>query len=258
MTNLDKSRDITLPTKVCLVKAMVFPVVMYGCESWTVKKLSIEELMLLTVVLEKTLESPLDCTEIQSVHHKENQSWIFIGKTVEAETPILWPPDAKNLLIGEDPDVGKDWRQEEKGMTEDEMVGWHHWLNGLEFEQALGVGDRQGSMAYCIPWGLKESDMTDYLYLRYICSGTCIYYSNGFYVFPGGIYLQDLQHHWLYFLCWSYTFSNVNFVIVSLLNFTNDFTLLFCSDNEVYFIFKYFHLNFMCLKIWLISFIVSV
>ena len=87
-----------------------------------------------TVVLEKTLESPLDCKEIQPVHPKGDQSWVFIGRTdVEAETPILWPPDVKNWLIGKDPDAGKDWRQEEKGMTEDEMVGWHHRLNGHEF-----------------------------------------------------------------------------------------------------------------------------
>jgi len=94
-----------------------------------------------TVVLEKTLESPLDCKDIQSVHPKGNQSWIFIGRTdTEAETPILWPPDAKNWLIGKDPDAGKEWRWEEKGMTEDEMVGWHHQLDGHEFEQALGIG----------------------------------------------------------------------------------------------------------------------
>ena len=93
-----------------------------------------------TVVLEKTLEKPLDCKEIQLVNPKGNQSWIFIGRT-DAEAPILWPPDTKNWLMGKDPDVGKDWRQEEKGTTEDEMVGWHHWLDGLKFEQALGVDD---------------------------------------------------------------------------------------------------------------------
>ena len=93
-----------------------------------------------TVVLEKTLESPLDCKEIQPVHPKGNQSWIFIGRTdAEAETPIFWPPDVKNWLNGKDPDAGRDWRQEEKGITEDEMVGWYHWLNGHEFEWALGV-----------------------------------------------------------------------------------------------------------------------
>ena len=97
-----------------------------------------------TVVLEKTLDNPLDCKEIQPVRPKRNQSWIFIGRTdAEAETPILWPPDAKNWLTGEDPDAGKDWRLEEKGMTEDEMVGWYHQFNGHEFEEALGVGDGQ-------------------------------------------------------------------------------------------------------------------
>ena len=119
-----------------------------------------------TVVLEKTLESPLDCKEIQPVYPKGDQSWIFIGKTnTEADTSILWPPDAKNWLIGKDPDTGKDWRQEEKGMTEDEIVGWHHWLNGHEFEQDLGVGDGQGSLAFCSPWGCKESDTTELLNL---------------------------------------------------------------------------------------------
>ena len=117
-----------------------------------------------TVVLEKTAESPLDCKEIQPVHPKGNQSWVFILRTdAEAEAPILWPPDAKNGLIGKDPDAGKDWRQEEQGTTEDEMVGWHHRLNGHEFEQVLGVGDRQGSLVCCSPWSCKESDMTEQL-----------------------------------------------------------------------------------------------
>ena len=115
-----------------------------------------------TVVLEKTLESPLDCKEIQPVHYKVNQSWIFIGRTDdEAEAPILWPPNAKNWLIGKDPDAGKDWRQEEKGMTKDRMVGWHYRLNAHVFEQALGVGDRQGSLVCCSSWGWKESDMSE-------------------------------------------------------------------------------------------------
>ena len=117
-----------------------------------------------TVVLEKTLQSPLDCKEIQELHPKGNQSWIFIGRTAaEAETPILWPPDAKNWLIGKDPDAGKDWRWEEKGTTENEMVGWHHWINGHEFEQALGDGEGQGSLACCRPWGHKELDTTEQL-----------------------------------------------------------------------------------------------
>ena len=124
MTNLDsvlKSRDITLPTNVRLVRAIVFPVVMYGCESWDYKESwALKNWCFWTVVLERTLESPLDCKEIQQVHPKGNQSWVFIGRTdVEAETPILWPPDVKNWLIWKDPDSGKDWGHEEKGTTED-------------------------------------------------------------------------------------------------------------------------------------------
>ena len=126
--------SITLSTKFCLVKAMVFPVVMYGCESWTIKKAEHwGNWCFWTVVLVKTLESPLDYKEIQPVHPKGDQSWVFIGRTdVEAETPILWPPDAKSWLIWKDPDAGKDWGQEEKGTTEDEMFGWQHWLNRHE------------------------------------------------------------------------------------------------------------------------------
>ena len=123
---------------------MVLLLVMYGCESWTINKAECQRIAASpTVVLEKTLESPLDCMEIQPVLPKGDQSWVFIGRTdAEAETPILWPPDAKSWLTGKDPDVGKDWRWKEKGMTEDEMVGWHHWLNRHEFEWATGVGDR--------------------------------------------------------------------------------------------------------------------
>ena len=117
-----------------------------------------------TVVLEKTLESPLDCREIQPVHPKGDQCWMFIGKTdVEAETLILWPPHAKSWLIGKDSDAEKDWGQEEKGMTEDEMVGWHHQFDGCEFEWTPGVGDGQGGLACCSSWGRKESDMTEQL-----------------------------------------------------------------------------------------------
>jgi len=115
-----------------------------------------------TVELEKTLERPVDCKETKPVNPKGNQPWIIIGRTdAEAETPILWPPDAKNWLIAKDPDAGKDWGQEEKGTTEDEIVGWHHWLNGYESEQAPGVGDGQGGLACCSPWGRKESDTTE-------------------------------------------------------------------------------------------------
>ena len=117
-----------------------------------------------TVVLEKTLESPLDCKEIQPVHPKGDPSWMFIGRTdVEAETPILCPPDMKSWLIGKDPDAGKDWGQEEKGTTEDEIVGWHHWLDGHEFEQTLGDSEGQGSLTYCSRWDHEESDMTEQL-----------------------------------------------------------------------------------------------
>ena len=116
-----------------------------------------------TVVLEKTLESPLDC-KIKPVNPKGNQSWLFIvGSHAKGEAPILWPPDVKNWLVCKDPDAGKDWRQEKKGTTEDEMVGWQHQLDGYEFEQAPGVGGGQGGLACCSPWGHKESDMTEQL-----------------------------------------------------------------------------------------------
>ena len=139
MTNLNsilKSRDIISPTKVRLVKAMVFPIATVWMwkldykESWAPKNW-----YFWTVMLEKTLESPFDCKEIQPVHPKGNQSWIFTGRTDdEAETPILWPPDMKNWLLWKDPDSVKDWGQDEKGTTEDEMVWWHHRLHGREFE----------------------------------------------------------------------------------------------------------------------------
>jgi len=168
MTNLDsilKSRDITLPTKVHLVKAMVF----FGGHVW-MWELDCEESWapknwcFWTVVLEKTLESLLDCKEIQPVHPKGDQSWVFIGRAdAEAETPILWPPDAKGWLIWKDADAGRDRGQEEKGTTEDEMVGWHHWLVGRESEWSPGVGDGQGGLACCDSWCRKESDTTEWL-----------------------------------------------------------------------------------------------
>ena len=128
-------------------------------ESWALKNWCFW-----TVLLEKTVESPLDYEEIQPVHPKGDQSWVFIGRPdAEAETAILWPPDEKNWLIWKDLDAGKDWGQEEKGMTEDEMVGWHHQLNGHEFGWTLGVGDGQGSLACCCSWGGKESDTTELL-----------------------------------------------------------------------------------------------
>ena len=170
MTHLDsilKSRDITLLTKVRHSQS-------YGFSSshiW-MWELDYKEIWVLknwcfwTVVLEKVLESPLDSKEIKPVHPKGNLSWIFIERT-DAEAPILWPPDVKSQLIGKDPDAGKDWGQEEKGTTEDEMVGWHHWLNGHEFEQAPGVGEGQGGLVCCSPWGHKELDTTEPLNNHY-------------------------------------------------------------------------------------------
>ena len=115
-----------------------------------------------TVVLEKTLESPLDCKEIQLVHSEGDQSWVFFGRNdAKAETPVLWPPHAKSWLIEKDPDAGREWGQEEKGTTEDEMAGWHHRLNGCKFEWTPGVGDGQGGLACCDSWGRKESDTTE-------------------------------------------------------------------------------------------------
>ena len=166
MTNLDsilKSRDITLPTKVHLGKAMVFPVSCMDVRVGLWRKLSTEKLMLLNYGVGEDFESPMDCKEIQPVHPKD-QSWVFIGRTdAEAETPILWPPDAKSWLIGRDPDAGRDWGQEEKGTTEDEMARWRHWLDGYGFEWTPGVGDGQGGLACCDSWGRKESDTTERL-----------------------------------------------------------------------------------------------
>ena len=153
-----KSRDITLPTKVHIVKAVVSPIVLYGCEldhkeGWVLKNWCFQ-----TVVLEKTLESLLDCKPFKV---KGNQPWIFIGKTTaEIETPILWLPDAKNWLIRKDPDAGKDWGQGQMGDIEDDMVGWHHWLKGHEFEQTPGDSEGRGSLACYSPWGHKESNTT--------------------------------------------------------------------------------------------------
>ena len=167
MTNLDsifKSKDITLPTKVRLVKARVFPVVMYGCEldceqSWVPKNWCFW-----TVVLEKTLANPLDCKEIQPFHSEGDQPWDFFGRNdAKAETPVLWPPHVKSWLIGKDFDTGRDWGLEEKGTTEDEMAGWHQWLDGRESEWIPGVGDGQGGLLCCDSWGRKESDRTERL-----------------------------------------------------------------------------------------------
>ena len=135
---------------------------MYGCESWPIKRAEHRRIDAFELwCWRRLLRVPLYCKEIQPVHPKGNQSWIFIGRTyAKAESPIRWPPDVKNWLIGKDPDAGQDWRQE-KGTTEDEMVGWHHWLNAHEFEWTLGVGDGQGGLVCCSPWGCKELDMTE-------------------------------------------------------------------------------------------------
>ena len=147
-----KSRDIILPTKVHIVKAMISPVFVYGCESWTIKKaecwrIDAFELWCWRRLMRVpcTARSPLDCTPVSP---KRNQSWIFIGRT-GAEAPLLWPPAAKSWLFGKDPDARKDRRQEEKGMTQDEMVGWHHWVNGHKFEQTPGDGEGQKSLEWC-------------------------------------------------------------------------------------------------------------
>ena len=151
MINLDsilKSRDITLPTNVRIVKGMVFPVVMYGCESWTIKKAK-HWRCFWTVVLDKIFQSPLDSKDIKPVNPIGNQSWIFIGRT-DAEAPILRLPDVKSQLIGKDPNAGKDWGPGERWATEDEMVGWDHWLNGHESEQTLGGSEGQGSLCAAV------------------------------------------------------------------------------------------------------------
>ena len=162
-----------------------------------------------TVVLEKTLESPLDCKEIQPVHPKGDQFWVFIGRTdVEAETPILWPPDTKSWHIGKDPDAGRDWRQEEMRMTEDEIAGWHHCLGGHEFGWTEGVSDGQGGLACCGSWGRKESDTTEWLswtelnssmvWLWIIKLDVCVY----FFLLLNKLCFYHLCYlfHWLYYM----------------------------------------------------------
>ena len=167
MTNLDsifKSRDITLSTKVRLVKAMVFPVVMYGCESWTVKKAELRRIDVFELWCWRRLLSLLDCKEIQPVHSEGDQAWDFFGRNdAKAETPVRWPPHAKSWLIGKDSDAGRDWGQEEKGTTEDEMAGWPHWLDGHESGWIPGVDDGQGVLACCYSWGRKELNTTERL-----------------------------------------------------------------------------------------------
>ena len=179
-----------------------------------------------TVVLEKTLESPLDCKEIQAVHPKGDQIWIFLGRTdAEAETLILWPPDAKSWPIGKDPDAGKDWGQEEKGMTEDEMVEWHQWLIGHEFGWTPGVGDGQEGLACCSPWGCKESDTTELLNGREMWNNnhilwiknSIIYFGSDMwfaYIFPRSVVCLCISL--IVFLCCAEAFS---FDVVQLVYF---------------------------------------
>ena len=165
MTNLDsilKSRDIILPKKVCsqsygFSSSHVWMWKLDHKESWVPKNWCFQ-----TVVLKKTLESPLDRKEIKPVNPKGNHPWIFIGRA-GAEAPILWLPGAKSQLIGKDPHAGKDWRQKQKEVSEDEMVEWHHWPNGHESEQTWGDSERQVSLVCCSPWSIKESDMTEQL-----------------------------------------------------------------------------------------------
>ena len=170
-----------------------------------------------TVVLEKTLESPLDCKEIEPVNPKGNQCWIFTGRTdAEAEALILWPPDVKNWLSGKDLDAGKDWRQEEKGMTEDEMVGWYHRLSGHEFEQTLGVGDGQGGLAWCSPWGRRVghdlgTEQQQKWCWTYFCMLTC---------HPHFLWWSDRSSLWGFFLLIEFwgLFVNIQLLINISLN----------------------------------------
>ena len=157
---------------------------MYGCESWTIEKAEHPRID----VMEKTLESALDSKEIKPINPKENQSWIFTGRTdAKAEAPVLWPCDVKYWLIGRVLDAGKDWKWEEKGTTEDEMVGWHHRLDGHEFEWAPEVVDGQGRLACCSPWGYKDSDTTEWL------NWTVTYLP---FFLPFSLYLLFFLNHW--------------------------------------------------------------
>ena len=163
MTNLDnvlKSRDITFPRSIHIVKAMVFPVFMYRCESWTIKKAEQKRIDAFKLWCWRRLLQVAWTTSRSNQSVLKDKSWIFIERTdAEAETPILWPPDVKGRLIGKDPDA-EGWGQKEKGETKDEIVGWHHWLNGHEFEQTQGDSGGQGSLVCCSSWGHKESEIT--------------------------------------------------------------------------------------------------
>ena len=158
----DKPRQYTLLTKVCRVKTMVFPVVIYGCESWTIKKAEHWRIDVFKLWYWRRLLRVL-WTASRSEQSILKQSTLHIHWKDWCWSSNLCPPDAKSLLIGKDPDAGKDWRQEEKGATEDKMVGWHHWLNGHEFEQTWGDGEGQENMACCSLWGCKEPGTTEQL-----------------------------------------------------------------------------------------------
>ena len=161
MTNLDsiwKSRDTTFPTKVCLAKNMVFPVVMYGCENWTIKKIDAFELWCWRKLLRVAWNAG---RSNQSILKEISPEYSLEGLMLKLKLHYSGPPDVKNWLIGKDLDTGKDWRQEEKGTTEDKMVGWHHRLTGHECEQTSGVGEGQGSLVCCSSWGCKESDTNE-------------------------------------------------------------------------------------------------
>ena len=152
-----------MPSKVCIVKAMIFPVIMYGCESWTIKKAECWRIDAFELWFWRRLLRVLwTSRKSNQFNPKWNQPSIFIGR-IDANAPVLWPPDAKNWLTGKYPDAEKDWRQEEKGLTEDEIVGWHHRLNGHEFESPPWVGDGQWGLARCSPWGHKELDASERL-----------------------------------------------------------------------------------------------
>ena len=199
MTILDsilKSRDITLPTKFCLVKAMVFPVVMYGCELDCEEGWALKNWCFWTVVLEKTLESPMDCKEFQPVHSERDQPWVFFGRNdAKAETPILWPPDVKSWLIGKDCDGGRDWGQDEKGTTEDEMARWHHQLDGRESEWIPGDGDGQVGLACCNSWGRKESHTTEQLnWTELILTGVRWYFCSFDFHFSNNEHYRAFSH----------------------------------------------------------------
>ena len=169
-----KNRDITLLTEVHIVKVMFFPLVMYWCERWIMKRLSAEESMPLNSVLEKTLQSPLDCKEIKPVNPKGNWPWIIIKRTY-TEAPILWPPDEESQLIGKDPDAVKDWRHAEKWMTEDEMIGRHQWLNGHEFEQTLGDGDDRETWCAAVHGVTKSQTWLSNWITNLLSYSLCIY-----------------------------------------------------------------------------------